>query len=596
MEKSKILIVEDERITAGILKNILEFLGYEVLGIASSADAFYEILQAGKPDLVLMDIYLNGDKDGIELASEIKASHQLAVIYLTAFSDTHLLERAKVTEPFGYILKPFQERELHSNIEMALFKNKMEKRINHLNAILKSIREVNQLIVKENNPRDLIHKTCDILITSRAYSSAWLMLVDEKGDFQEAASVGFSDQLEVFVSKMKDGYKPQCLAHLNKKAELIYTSTDWVNCADCPMHNLSHEQGTLIAKIQYQTRTYGYLAVSMPQEMIGDKEEQDLFIEISGDLGLALNNLEHQKKKLESKLALAESETLFRHAFDFASTSMAIIAMDGNIIKANAALARLTNYSEEELRNMHMSALNHPEDTDTGPEFLGKLITGDLDTKTFEKRFITRNGKIIRAYISVSLVRDELYNPKYFISHIIDLTDIRIAEQDLIDSEKQYRTFINSTTDIVYLKDDQLRYVMVNTVQQQFFGKPENEICGMTDFQLMPQDDALHCSKSDLEVLQNKKMIITTEAFGNKYYETRKFPVSLKTGKTGVGAFIRDVTEQKQSEEAVHRKTVELERMNAFMVDRELKMIDLKKEINELMITSGKQAEYRIVE
>ena len=192
MSQCKILIVEDERITAEDLKNTLERLGYRVTGIASSAERFYKCLESEIPDLVLMDIFIKGSKDGIELASEIKKSHNIPVIYLTAFSDTNILDRAKVTGPFGYVLKPFQERELHSNIEMALHKNNMETRINQLNTILKTIREINQITVRVKTIPELLNNTCNILISTRGFSSAWFITVDNDGGIAFAEAAGLA--------------------------------------------------------------------------------------------------------------------------------------------------------------------------------------------------------------------------------------------------------------------------------------------------------------------------------------------------------------------------------------------------------------------
>ncbi len=312
MTKNKILIVEDERITAEDLKNTLENMGYEVTGMASSADTFYKSLQAVMPDLVLMDIYLKGNKDGIELATEVKEKYQLPVIYLTAYSDTNILDRAKITEPFGYILKPFQERELHSNIEMALHKNRMELRINHLNAILKAIRDVNQLIVRVNSSTDLLKKTCETLISTRAYSSSWFLTLDPEGLFLDAASAGITENFDAFIAQFRAGTIPECMKYLKENEGNINPIADCRDCSECPMYNMDLSRGAIISKVLYQSRLHGYIAVTLPKELVNDKEEIELFTEISDDLGLALNNLEQQKKKTEAEENLKNSEEQLR--------------------------------------------------------------------------------------------------------------------------------------------------------------------------------------------------------------------------------------------------------------------------------------------
>ncbi len=127
MEKIKILIVEDESILALGLKKKLENLEYSVTDIAASGIETFNKVSANKPDLILMDIVIKGDIDGIETAAELNKTESIPVIYLTAYADDEILKRAATTEPYGYILKPYKEKELKANIEMAIYRKKSEK-------------------------------------------------------------------------------------------------------------------------------------------------------------------------------------------------------------------------------------------------------------------------------------------------------------------------------------------------------------------------------------------------------------------------------------------------------------------------------------
>ena len=127
MAKSKIMIVEDEWITADDIRMSLESLGFIVTSVSSSGDEAIQNAEKDKPDLVLMDIMLKGEMDGIEAASHIRARYNIPIIYLTAFADEKILERARMTEPFGYIVKPFVNEDLKISIEIALYKHRIEK-------------------------------------------------------------------------------------------------------------------------------------------------------------------------------------------------------------------------------------------------------------------------------------------------------------------------------------------------------------------------------------------------------------------------------------------------------------------------------------
>lgn len=125
---TKILIVEDEYITAKNLRNSLEKMGYEICGAVASGEEAITCADKERPDLVLMDIRLSGDLDGIGAAGQIREQFNIPCVYTTAFADKQTIERAKTTEPFGYILKPFSDKDIHSNIEIALYKHQAESR------------------------------------------------------------------------------------------------------------------------------------------------------------------------------------------------------------------------------------------------------------------------------------------------------------------------------------------------------------------------------------------------------------------------------------------------------------------------------------
>ena len=128
-QKAKILIVEDESIVAFDLKRMLLNLNYDVLDIVTSGEKAIRKAVEEKPDLIVMDVMLNGPITGVEAAARIKGVMNVPIIYLTAYADTETLRSAKVTEPYGYILKPFEEKVLLSTIEMAIYKNRMEEKL-----------------------------------------------------------------------------------------------------------------------------------------------------------------------------------------------------------------------------------------------------------------------------------------------------------------------------------------------------------------------------------------------------------------------------------------------------------------------------------
>ncbi len=150
--KTRVMVVEDEGIVALDIRRNLQDLGYEVAGVASSGEQAIEKVAEELPNLVLMDIRLQGKLDGIDAAGQIRARFDIPIVYLTAHADEATLQRAKLTEPFGYLLKPFEERELQTTIELALYRHKMERKLRESEQWLATtLRSINDAVIATDN-------------------------------------------------------------------------------------------------------------------------------------------------------------------------------------------------------------------------------------------------------------------------------------------------------------------------------------------------------------------------------------------------------------------------------------------------------------
>ncbi len=165
MSKLNVLIVEDESIVAKDIQHSLKKLGYNVLGICSTGEEAIKLAEELTPDLVLMDIMLKGEMNGIEAATAIREANHIPVIFLTAYADENTLSKAKVSEPFGYIIKPFKEIDLHTAIEMAVYKHEKERSLKKERDFLYSIvenKEFKDILFVKNNSRLVKVKTSDV--------------------------------------------------------------------------------------------------------------------------------------------------------------------------------------------------------------------------------------------------------------------------------------------------------------------------------------------------------------------------------------------------------------------------------------------------
>ena len=154
MAKLKILVVEDESIVAKDIQNGLIKLGYIVPAIVASGEKALEEIDQARPDLVLMDIMLKGEMIGIEAANVIHERYEIPVVFLSAYADDNTVASAKIAEPYGYVIKPFKEKELQTTIEMAIYKHEKDM-------LIKRERDLYHSIVENKESKDSIFVRAD---------------------------------------------------------------------------------------------------------------------------------------------------------------------------------------------------------------------------------------------------------------------------------------------------------------------------------------------------------------------------------------------------------------------------------------------------
>jgi len=156
MQNAKILIVEDEIIIALNIESILKKLGYSVMGIVSSGKDCLKAISHSHPELILMDIILEGDMDGIELAGRVREKDDIPIIFLTAYSDRSSLQKAKQTEPYGYIVKPVNEKDLYTTIETALYRNRVDRKLRESESKYRALFEQSRDAIYLRTPEGVI--------------------------------------------------------------------------------------------------------------------------------------------------------------------------------------------------------------------------------------------------------------------------------------------------------------------------------------------------------------------------------------------------------------------------------------------------------
>jgi PAS domain S-box-containing protein len=156
-----------------------------------------------------------------------------------------------------------------------------------------------------------------------------------------------------------------------------------------------------------------------------------------------------ERKQAEEEMR--ESEELFRTSFENAIIGVALVGTDGRFLRVNRTLCELLGYTEEELQQMTFNDVTHSEDKDIGASFLASALSGGANSTSFEKRYIHKDGHLVWVHMSTALVRNATGEPRYFVTHIRDITERKWAEAALREAEAKYRTLVEAIPAITYI-------------------------------------------------------------------------------------------------------------------------------------------------
>jgi len=189
-------------------------------------------------------------------------------------------------------------------------RKRAEERIANLNSVLRAIRDVNQLITHENDRQKLIQKSCDLLLKSRAYAGAWILLVDAAGNFLSAASAGHDKEMPLLIELFKKGDYPRCVEEVLQKKKFVTYTRLKESHQGCPMASIPIGQSVFGHRLESGGKVYGMMVASVLPEVAADREEQELFQELASDISYALGSIERAEEHEQAERKAREVETL----------------------------------------------------------------------------------------------------------------------------------------------------------------------------------------------------------------------------------------------------------------------------------------------
>ena len=240
---------------------------------------------------------------------------------------------------------PTNEEVIKRNMELEKksLKNKgNEEKMERLNLVLRTIRNVNQLLVKETDPSRLIQGICNNLIENRGYYNAWIAVLDASGDLVTTAQAGLDNEFDKIVEQIEKGKLTRCAQRALTQSQVVLTEDPLTDCKDCPLSIKYANRSGMTVRLEHNGKVYGLLTVSIPNAFIRDKEEQDLLKEVAGDIAFGLHRIELEEEHQRSEKALQESDKRFSQIVERNPLPTFVIDNDHRVTHWNRASENLT--------------------------------------------------------------------------------------------------------------------------------------------------------------------------------------------------------------------------------------------------------------
>lgn len=530
MESKRIMIVEDEHVVALGLQETLELSNYQVGAVARTGDEAIQKATEVRPDLVLMDIQLKGSMDGVEAATRIRQNLDIPIIYLTAYSDESTLKRAKVAEPFGYLLKPFEQQALHTAIETALHKHQMDKKVKQseewLNSVLRGTAEA--IIVADATGRlTFMNPTAEVI-------TGWTS--------QDARGKPWWDCFRLQVES-DSGQQDFQIAEetLNGPSSLPH------NSILLPRDNKPMPvDGSISPTRDNHGRVAGY--VFALRDVSSRKR-------LENALQKSNQELEHRVQERTEKLsqankALRESETRFRSISESATDGILVMNGEGEIIYANKSVLHLLCYAEDELLKKKIELLV--------PERCRGILNEAVQRLADDKpvRFgdftelvgLDKAGREFPVEFSVSTWKKE--KDRFYAVILRDITERRMHESNL----KFQANVLSQVKDAVVVTNDEGRIAYWNNGAESLYGfRPAlaigEKLAAVVDGDWLPAETELAVQRALEEEGEWHGEVAQRNKTGGDIYVEMSISRLLAPGPTEQGGrlmVVRDVTERKQ--------------------------------------------------
>ncbi|MFA7004688.1 MAG: PAS domain S-box protein, partial [Verrucomicrobiia bacterium] len=560
-EELRILILEDRPADAELMMRELrrEGIQFSVKRVWTKADFLAELRNT--PDVILADYSLPG-YDGLsalKLAQEERP--EIPFIFCsgslgeeTAIAAMHHGARDYVLKQKLARLGPAVRRALQESAAVKE-QQRAEAQIRHLNEVLRSVRDVEELIVRERNPEKIFAEACRILVRTRGYRLVWVGLVEpDSKRVVPVASAGPSAEFTKIITVTWDdaptGRGTVGKAFRSREVSVCQNTATDPDFAPWRGPALARGYGSVAtAPMIHGERLFGGIVVYADRPEAFDDKELHLLRELADDLAFALQSIEDERER-------KRAEANYRSIFENATEGIYQTTPDGRFLAANPAMARIFGYDSPEELMTSVTNIAQQIYVDPGHrEEFRRLLELNGEVAGFESSSRRKDGEIIWMSTNARTIRDGTGKVQYYEGTTVDITAHRRAEEALRNAAALYHSLVENLPQCVFRKDLAGRFTFADRHHCQMVGRPLEEVLGKTDADFYPADLAEKYRCDDERVMKSGETFETIERHSRPDDEERfvnvvKTPLRDADGKViGVQGVYWDVTERQRAEQ-----------------------------------------------
>jgi len=356
-------------------------------------------------------------------------------------------------------------------------RNQAEEKVQHLNLVLRAIRNINQLIARGTDRDGLLKGACDTFVKTRGYYSAWIALLDGSAKLVTAAEAGPGKSFLQVMERLKRGELTHCGRKVLEKPGILVMKDVSSECEDCPVSKEDTGRGAMSVRLEYGGKVYGLMTVSIPPGRAAEKEEQNLFEEIAGDIAFALHSMEQEQERKRVEEALRDSEEKLWKIFESATDGISVIDLKGIITEVNQRTVEMHGFSsKDELQGKNALELLAPRDHKKIAANMKKVIKQGA-IRGVEYTLLKADGSEFPGELSTNVLKDASGNLVGHITIVRDITERKQAEGALQAERNKLQSLVDAMEDGLTIQDRDYNIIYEGRLQRTIFGDHVGEKC-----------------------------------------------------------------------------------------------------------------------